>query len=357
MRLFSPDIFSISNISYRNVSTENRILVERVIHENYALQDFVVTEVRQLSALEINSNNFTVVTPSGDRYLLKRIAVNTASDTLEAQYQSSEMLRRAGLPMPEVLANDEGILVSLNDKQERWTLARFVEGDYYSGGEETLIEIGTGLGKIVEVLKNQDLKQLPVNSAIGGVDEFECSFSRLMSSKGKWGIHFSKPILSLLLEQESILFGVGTIVLKELSKLSKLPVSALHVDLHPHNVLVSDSRVAAFVDVDSLQLNIRAISIAFAAYKLVRQHAVKSGYTSSDAAQIKKVTHTFLRSISATTEISDAEVECLRFAATFEIYRRILIISNLNIMHGNSVWNKVLPMHFAALHEIPYIFD
>jgi GTP1/Obg family GTP-binding protein len=115
--------------------------------------------------------------------------------------------------------------------------------------------------------------------------------------------------------------------------------------------------VAAFVDVDSLQLNIRAISIAFAVYKLVRQHAVKVGYTSSDATHIRRVARAFLSSISGVVEISDAEVEYLRFAASFEIYRRILIISNLNIIHGNSVWNKVLPMHFTALHEIPYIFD
>jgi Ser/Thr protein kinase RdoA (MazF antagonist) len=356
MKLFSPDIFSVSNISYRNVSIENRILVERVVHQNYALLDLVV-DVRQLSAMEINSNNFMVQTRAGSRFLLKRIAVNTALDALESQYQSSEILRRAGVPMPEVLANDEGMLVTLNDRQERWTLTKFVEGEYYSGGEEALIKIGIGLGKIIEVFKNQDSKQLPVNSAVGSADEFECSFSRLMSSKQEWGGHFSEPNLSLLLEQESSLVGTGKLILEGLSKLHTLPVAALHTDLHPHNVLVNDDGVAAFVDVDSLQLNIRAISIAFAVYKLVRQHAVKVGYTSSDATHIRRVARVFLSSISGVVEISDAEVEYLRFAASFEIYRRILIISNLNIIHGNSVWNKVLPMHFNALHEIPYIFD
>jgi Ser/Thr protein kinase RdoA (MazF antagonist) len=357
MQLFTPDIFSVSNISYRDIPLSTQTLIARTIQENYSLLCLDVIEMRQLSALELNSNNFSISTRTGDRFLLKRIAINTTLDTLEFQYQVSDILRRTGVSMPIVFQNDKGNLISLDEMQERWTLSKFIEGGYYTGDEDTLIEVGTQFGNIIKILNNRDTSKLPINAAVGEIDAFESSFKRFINSKNEWAAFYTKPIASFLLDQEIKLVKTGNFILEDLHKLKSLPMAAAHTDLHPHNVLVKDGRLKAFVDVDSLQVNIRSISIAFAVYKLVRQHAVNAHLSVSDTARIRNSARTFLHSITEVVEISDVELESLQFAALYEIYRRVLIISNLNILNRNSMWNKVLPMHLIALHEIPIIFE
>jgi len=307
--------------------------------------------------LEINSNNFMFKVVDGNKFLLKRIAVSTELEKLEIQYGSSEILRLADVPMPEVLANDAGSLVTIDRNQDRWTLTRFVEGDYYSGEFGALTELGSGLGRIMKALNSQNQLKLPINSAVGGLAAFEKSFLLFVGCKTDWDKFFPVDSLYLLYEHEKILCEVGEDIVNGLQQLSGLPLAAGHTDLHPHNVLVRNGQVAAFVDVDALQVNIRILSIAFAMYKLLRQYAVSEGFTVKNIIQIRASSQEFLRSVIDFVELSNEEIKSLKFAAQFEIYRRFLIISSLNIVHGDTAWNKVMPLHLAALHEIPIIFE
>jgi Ser/Thr protein kinase RdoA (MazF antagonist) len=134
-----------------------------------------------------------------------------------------------------------------------------------------------------------------------------------------------------------------------------LRITACHCDLHPHNILMAGASVAAFIDFESFTAMPVAAALGFAAYKLVRQHAVAQSFTRADRECVRKAAMRFVAGLRSSMEgIVDADT--LRLMALAEIFRRLLVVFRLNLRGGDARWNHVLPMHLSGFEEIELMF-
>ena len=118
----------------------------------------------------------------------------------------------------------------------------------------------------------------------------------------------------------------------------------MHIDLHPHNIAVSEKEMY-LLDLEAIQLSSISRSLGFAIYKLVRQSVangtdIKNFYNFFNG-------NTFLDFLDQVNLTKDE----LKVAATQEVLRRIFILIDL-LKQGDSNWAFVLPMHLNGLSEI-----
>lgn len=314
-----------------------------------------LSSVQQLGVLEINSNNFQMNFGS-DQFILKRAGATAQTAVLERQYGVSEILRGREVALPTVYRNSRDSLIT-ESTDRNWILTQFVAGNYYSGQNDELIELGHGIGSMMARLNELPIDELPSNAAIKGTRVFEPAFQRLFKSEGQWPKLFPERDVAFLQESKAKIHSVGKQIIGRLADLEHLPIGVCHIDLHPHNILVRDHNLAAIVDMESFQINRVAISLGFAIFKLARQFAVANDYGFRDKGKIAQAGAAFVSAVLSHCQLSGAEVRHLEIAATFEAYRRLLLITDLNIIKADSVWNRVLPMQLAALTEIPIIFE
>ena len=123
----------------------------------------------------------------------------------------------------------------------------------------------------------------------------------------------------------------------------------LHIDLHPHNISVSEKGMY-FLDLEAIHLTSISRSLGFAIYKLIRQ-SVANGLD-------VKIFYKFFKSTVFLDFLEEFNLtkDELKIAASQEVLRRIFILIDF-LKQGNSDWAFVLPMHLNGLKEIEVIFE
>ena len=125
----------------------------------------------------------------------------------------------------------------------------------------------------------------------------------------------------------------------------------IHGDLHPHNILMENGKISAFLDLESIVSAPLTVGIAFSTFKLLRQYMVEEG---TDVAP--KAVVSFYQSLTRELGNEIISYNDLAFFAKAEVLRRIGIILDLSINEGNRVWNDVLPIQINSLAEIDFLF-
>jgi Ser/Thr protein kinase RdoA (MazF antagonist) len=355
LELFEPDIFSIAEPQFHPVNAETAAIVCEILRDRYLGSQSRIGDIAQIGAIEINSNNFRI--DIDDKlFLFKRSGIAAKVKTLTEQFAVSEKLRDLGIPFPRIVRNRANESMTISGDARGWILTEFVSGSYYSGDKIELGEVGSKIGQLFAALHLIDTQELPLNATIDTTSDIRQSIDRLFASQGRWHELFPPKDAGLLINSGMLLEETAALVSESLPRLASLPCAPCHIDLHPHNILINSGKIAAFVDVESLQVNTRAVAIAFAIFKLVRQHAIRDSHANSNHSEISRAAKNFFKSINEHLLMRDEECLNLSKCALFEVLRRVLIITNLNIMHQNTDWNKVLPIQLAALREIPIIF-
>lgn len=352
---FTPDIFSVSTPTFHVLPDAKAAQIAAILSEHYPDRRVDPRNIAQAGGLEINSNNFRF-TDRHETFLLKRAGTTVKQAVLNAQFQISETMRKRGVPFPVAVPNLDGNVVSRGSDGTCWILTQFVDGTYFAGGRSELLNVGKGIGLLQRHLHDQASSDLTVSNSLDPISCFQESVARLFDSRQHWHEIFPEQAMMLLTEEEPLLRKIAARTVDTLPRLAQLPSEVCHFDLHPHNILVRSGQLAAFVDVDSLQINRRALAIAFSTFKLVRQHAVHLGLALCDKDEIAEAAADFVGAIREGVELSPFELESLKDLAMFEVFRRILSITDLNIGSRDITWNRVLVIQLAALREIPIIF-
>jgi Ser/Thr protein kinase RdoA (MazF antagonist) len=361
LKIFQPDIFSSSKPHFCQIALGNVQMVLEVIDRFYS-QNFCCSQglepkvrLEQFGGNEINSNNFRLHSADGV-YLLKRLPLSADAVLIERQLALVEWLRGVhGLRLPVLLRTEDGNRLG-KDEKSLWCLFEFLEGDFFAGGLDQLVETGREIGRLQSALRICPPELMPPQRWEYFTTDDASVYKVTIDRRSEWPRLFGADLATLLKDEDESVRQSWQVLAGASTQLSKLEPMACHCDLHPHNLLMRGSTLAGFIDFDSFVKMPAEAALGFATFKLLRQHAVTVSQGVQNKDEIRKAMHAFLAAMAESTEAATLRPELLRDMALAEVFRRILVIFRLNLREANPAWNHVLPIHLAGLHELRVIF-
>ena len=294
-----------------------------------------------MTAYNINSNNF-FCRGEKESVLVKIITKNKIDiENLNDMY---ELFSKTSLPVPQSIKNDKGEIFTELDKN-LIQIIKFIKGRYFIGGETDISKSAKAIARLSEICIELPSKHFPDAPLFPEnpdkiIDE---TFKKSASSLIK---NFGQELTQILLNNKIIIYeSINYIINQKIKEHETFP---MHIDLHPHNILITTDE-AVIIDLDSIcNVNIER-SLGFGYFKLLRQdianksHGENSKKIMEDILNTTKYGHIFdpLKSYSSVKK---------------EIMRRLLLILNENLLYGVSKWNQVLKIQINSLNEIDHLF-
>ena len=345
MYLFQKDLFS----NYTPLWSDRNLVnddigkaIISVINLRYGFIDDNIIRIRAYGGVDVNSKNF-IVTTTKKEVVLK--ILNDDSKESNLKFTELERARHAyELPIPQTFLNDEN-LVTTNFGDKRVMLSEYKSGNFFRGGKSEFLLLTRAMQKIIDCsdhidLNNQDNLKFDVMSFRSNLEKlFDCDFNCSAILKSDYAAILKdnhQNLLDLSLEVERFDF-------------EQFDTSSYHLDLHPHNIIVSDSE-CTLIDLDSFCKISLSQFIGFTLFKLIRQQRSLNlnDFVSSEFVDLINVKESRKRELSS---------QVLRIHAIREILRRLSIILNENIINGASRWNNVIPVHLIGLRECNVVFN
>ena len=344
MYLFQKDLFSsyIPLWSDRNLVNDDigKDIID-VINLRYGFIDDNIIRIRAYGGVDINSKNFLVTTTKKE-VILK--ILNDDSKERNLKFTELERARHAyELSIPRIFLNDEN-LVTTNFGDKRVMVSEYKSGNFFRGGKSEFSLLKRTIQKIIDYsdhidLNEQDNLKFDVMSFRSNLEKlFDCDFNCSVVLKNHYAAILKdnhQNLLDLSLEVERFDF-------------EQFDTSSYHLDLHPHNIIVSESE-CTLLDLDSFCKISLSQFIGFTLFKLIRQQRSLNidDFVTSDFVDFINVKDSLKLELS---------FQVLRIQAIREILRRLSIILNENIIHGVSRWNSVIPVHLNGLRECNVLF-
>jgi Ser/Thr protein kinase RdoA (MazF antagonist) len=331
--MFGPDLFSDPVPKFHPAANQAAAQVVEMLAAHYPALGAASSEVRQSGAMELNSNNF-LIEAGGGRLIVKRWPLTAQHATLRTQAALAEWLARQGQPIPAPCAAASRELV-VEHQGFGWCVMDYVDAGYFSGAGEQLGQAAAAITALFRALQSVPANLQPKRRIEHPVQDWRVLLEKLQRDRGALS-----ETESALLRQE---WPAVTAALADAVALAPVLESAslCHIDLHPHNVLVSGGRVAALLDFPSLVLAPAPSMHAFNLFKLARQAMVARGAKTPPADLLR--------------QLQGAPRDPARLAKA-EILRRLMLILQLNVESGNRDWNHVLPVMLLALREADVLF-
>ena len=354
IEVFRPDIFSRSRPQFSPVSASAAEIVLRTLRTRFTRAIWRIEDIEQFGGTEINSNNFKFVSSTGC-FLLKRLPAMANLETLRRQLALAHWLHgQAGVRVPPMVRVDDDSLLCTSDGAH-WCLFEFVAGDFFHGGDAELVSAADQIGRLQWALDRHPAElSLPARWEYATVADQEI-FTAVDSRRADWNDLFGATSATLLAQRWDHVCEVERELRCVANLYPSLRVTACHCDLHPHNILMAGPAVAAFIDFESFTTMPVEAALGFAAYKLVRQHAVAQSLTRADRQRVRQAATQFVTGLRSSMERS-VDPGALRLMALAEIFRRLLVVFRLNVRDGDVRWNHVLPMHLSGFEEIELMF-
>lgn len=355
MDLFTPDLFSKTTPEFISVSELDFNDIRSVLQSYYPHEIGIVQEVQQLKGNEINSINFKIKTTERF-YLIKKISSRSNIAELSRLFNLNNILHDNDVPFPRVIPCIDGSLV-VKDSNAQWCVLEFLQGSYFSGESmEELESAGYMIGKLHKTLQNISGKLWPKEKISYFREDDDKIISEFNNKQNEWPDIVGEETALILQENKDLIRSTFELINSKKEIILKSRTQVSHIDLHPHNILVQNNRLSAFLDIDSMKIANVRISIAFSIYKLMKQHSVKLRL-SDHPSEISNNARRLFAAMNKLFPFTDQEIYNLSVFAVVEILRRILIILRLNIYNQNGNWNHVLPVHLAGIKETGTIFN
>lgn len=301
--------------------------------------------IEQFGGAEINSHNFKVHT-STSTWLCKRAPVDAELRLQRALALAAWLApQHVGIPGP-VPASDASLLVSRGDWV--WCVWPFIDGMFFHSGATALQAAASVAGRLHRRLEHTPMGLWPVTKWTYGFEDAGDLLDTAATDRANWTAAFGPIPAERLARWSSDLPALVRDVSARVAAWGYDVLQPCHGDLHPHNLLMQGSEVAAILDVDSLVVAPYPVTCGFARYKLVRQAASAGG----DPQALGRAFAMSLRMSGPRLHLDD---DALRDGARAEVLRRLLLVLRLHYREGNSRWNHVLGVHLSGLDEIAAI--
>lgn len=340
--LFRPDLFSDPVPRFHVAKGPAAAQVGDVLHAHYPVLGKPSPNLQQSGAMELNSNNF-LVEAGGGRHIVKRWPAASERASLASQAALANWLAHQRLPVPAILPARSGALV-VEHAGHSWCVMAFVDRRYFSGQAEQLRHAAATIAGLFRVLEAAPAELQAQKEIRHPLQESRLLLVALERDRGRWPETFGGDHAAMLGEEWPAVQAAlaGSLAMEAALRDS---VRLCHIDLHPHNVLVSGDSVAAFLDFPSLARAPARSMLAFNLFKLARQAVVARG-ADAPPADVR-------RQLEGAADVAPGDLAPL---AKAEIFRRLMLILQLNVASGNRAWNHVLPVMLLALHEAEALF-
>tara|TARA_S200000501_G_C20797492_1_gene732469 strand:+ start:122 stop:1177 length:1056 start_codon:yes stop_codon:yes gene_type:complete len=340
---FEKDNFSLSgpNFGKRNLLNDiNFKWLVKAFMENYEDKSGGLQSIQQINTLNINSKNYLCKTNSSN--LVIKIISNKNKSYFDRMDYISKSFKNKKISSPKILFNKNGqSFTKIGNKAIQ--ISKFINGRYFLGGEGDIKKAASAINNFHKnsiTLSFSNLSNLP-SFPENGLEILELIIKDLNKHKQSLGIENSKLIYE---NKKFLIHNIKNFLSQDNLTHKAYP---LHVDLHPHNILITNEE-GFVVDLDSVHLVDPLTSIGFCFFKLIRQDIANKSYS-------EKSREIFLEIINN----SDSDILFDPKEASFfikkEVARRLLFILEENITNGFSKWNSVLKTQICGIHEIEFI--
>jgi len=344
VELFKKDIFS----DYIPIWSETNIIDEdmgqafvKEIKANYSLFCDDIIKIRSFKGFDINSSNFILTTPATE--IILKVLDNKNDYFLK--FAELERARSAyELPIPQTFLNNDNCIFT-NFGNKKIMLSEYKSGNFFKGGEREFKLLNNSIQKIIDCSDKIDINS--ENNLKFDSDLFHSNLIKIFNNNLNCSEELTSKYSDILFENyQNILDSL--IEVKEFS-FNKFDQSAYHIDLHPHNIIMSEFE-CTLIDIDSFHKISLSQFIGFTLFKLIRQqrsHGINN-FLANDFIKLLRIHD---------SQKLDLTYKSLRIHAIQEILRRLSIIFEQNLYTGESKWNSVIPLHLSGLKECNLIFS
>lgn len=332
-----PDWISLNEDERKNIETVVEVLGKRFFGDIGEIID-----LKKVAGLEVNSNHLLLVGKVNSS-VIKFLAVEDV-DIIDSNIRIYDHIKNAALPGPTMTGFDQGDLLG-----QPFIAMNHISGRYFSGSTRDLSLVGDAICQLhqgfsdYKVLDSSELQLLQCNA--------KKILTEFMATKASWDTKFGNDLAHILRQSVNLLIATEARCSNHIPELSRLEKSFLHIDLHPHNIIVGNEH-AFIIDVDSLKSVAWPSALGFGFFKLTRQvialHGLRENHSDLKC---------FFEKIVSNYNISSDKTKLCFLGGLTEIFRRILVILEGNLGSKVSPWNKVLEIQIRALSEIHWIYE
>ena len=338
------DRFSIDGPIWQEVQIKNSKEFEEVIniYEKLNLIDKkVFFRIYHHKGLEINSSNL-MVQSNFKNFVAKKYKVSDPS-FLNSQADLYKFIKKKKLSGPLIL---EGHMPeSFIEKNEDMLFLEYKKGQYYKGSFPDMKKAAASISNFIKEFQSFD------SSKLQEVEILQKNSKKIFESfalqKNSWRKKFGNEIANLLESEWGYIKECINNSSEEIVRIKKAKKFALHIDLHPHNLLIHKGE-CTILDIDSIRLCHWPSAVGFTIFKLLRQSLTHLSYDRKFEQNAKK----FITTVTESIHKEGISGDVLFIGARLEILRRLLIILEGNLGEKISPWNSVLEIQINALKEV-----
>lgn len=357
LKVFQPDLFSDPLPHFYSMENNRHEAreISALFTGHYKKHGGSPVAIWKSGALEVNSRNFRIDTDRGTVLLKKLSPSANEKPVLENQQALVGWLKNEGIPVPAPILADDGYYLCPSGNSEYWTAMTFVEGRFFTGGNDSVANAARAIGHLHKTLKAAPAA-LPIDRRYAHLSADDRTlFEEVLTGDPEVLANFDELDARLLEQSREFLQRNWQTVLRHQEIYRSSEAELIHIDLHPHNLLMLEDRVAAFIDFNSLKAGPLNMMLGFSAYKLLRQ-AVQTADQAMTVANCRALTNNFLDNFYAELPELAAGRDSVGIFALAEVCRRIGIIFHLTLRRRDKTWNHVLKVHLAGIREIELLF-
>lgn len=342
---FKKDFFLKSKISW-----SSKINKKKYNSINHIIKTYVTSlncNIKQNKGLELNSNNFKIKFKSNS-FILKKWRKKMKINEIKFILDLMIWLKKKRIPVQNLRYFNNGKYL-VKYKNEFWSLFDFVEGNHFSGNINELKNVAKDIGKLSNELKQYPIKKFSKNLKYFLFEDYKILKKMMQKNfdfKKKFGQANGKYIKTYLPHIISLFRKFKKIKLNNQNK------KIVHNDLHPHNIILKNNNVQAFLDLGSCKVVRGDYYIAYSALKLSKQTVLKSRKKDKK----KKIIKHFLKSLNQNYSLNKDFKKNLYYYAVSEVLRRLIYIFKLSINNNDKKWNKIITIQLGHLEECKEFF-
>jgi hypothetical protein len=343
--LFSPDVFSNPKPLWKAIEGPLSEVLQNILPFIETGEDWTEVKVDYSGAFEINSSNIRVTFPNGDRFLLKRWPAKALVKDINAVLEIMSWLAGRSLPVPDPKKFTNGSNI-IQYQEHYWNYFDFIEGDYFSAIGEEFDNVAVATGDLALALSEMPLNLYPTQGFMHLTDEDDAAFNDMYVQKNDWDEIFGADHAQMLRDAWPSLIENWRNMRSNIPDAG--PLMPMHVDMHPHNLLVNNGQVTAILDFEACRMIRVGCALAFNALKQCRQAMVVNPEANPGDTG-KKYIETIVRKFPVIEPYKNNFCQL----ASMEVIRRICVIFRVS---GQKTWNHVLPIQLRHLEEARLLF-
>jgi len=346
---FKPDLFSNRKKKWIPLKKKNDILeIQNVLFHFFKKKTiYKISNINKIDTLGINSNNFFFSFEKKDYVLKKYHRQNTKR--LEFIGQLMNWLKKKNIPVQKPISLNSGKF-TLDTENIKWRLVEFVDGNTFIGTMSEFKRTTMMIGKLSKIMSKYPKEKLinPDHKYFPKEDYKVINF--MENNLHKLDKYFDKSHADLLRKNWQNLMENWNYA-KNL-KINAGPIQPTHFDIHPHNLIMKNSKLNGILDWESCITMSLGTSLAYAGLKICKQVLINN-----KSKKPEEIGNEYKKIIKKYSSLDEKVINNFYDLSLIEVIRRLCMIFKSAIVKKDKRWNRILPIQLNHLYEVQKLFS